>query len=253
MSTLKPRILTALKFSIQNPILRLNETGIELDTGLLKIGNGIDAWNDLDYVDLYVLKDSTAGVKSVYAKDENGNQTMIPLSGLSNDTFIWAHPTGAVINTSGDWFGLNTSSFHNAGFDTYNFYGNGNFPVIASQQLRTQASLITSGKPLKKVYLGSDYCNWFEMDFVIMKTDYGINSAFNTRSIMSTPFHIVCLTGLNIPFNTPGVGPYTKWLIEIPINDIEDTDPTALCSAYQIFFKGQQNASSQRLFARFIF
>lgn len=33
-----------------NPILAQGEPGFEYDTGLLKIGNGLDAWNDLPYV-----------------------------------------------------------------------------------------------------------------------------------------------------------------------------------------------------------
>lgn len=33
-----------------NPILAQGEPGFEYDTGLLKIGNGIDSWNDLSYV-----------------------------------------------------------------------------------------------------------------------------------------------------------------------------------------------------------
>ena len=33
-----------------NPVLSQGEPGFEYDTGLLKIGNGLDAWNDLPYV-----------------------------------------------------------------------------------------------------------------------------------------------------------------------------------------------------------
>lgn len=33
----------------KNPILRAAEPGYELDTGKLKIGDGISAWNDLQY------------------------------------------------------------------------------------------------------------------------------------------------------------------------------------------------------------
>lgn len=33
-----------------NPILRVGEPGFEIDTGKLKIGNGIDAYNDLPYL-----------------------------------------------------------------------------------------------------------------------------------------------------------------------------------------------------------
>lgn len=33
-----------------NPVLAPGEPGFELDTGRLKIGNGVDAWNKLSYV-----------------------------------------------------------------------------------------------------------------------------------------------------------------------------------------------------------
>jgi hypothetical protein len=33
-----------------NPVLAAGEPGFELDTGKLKIGNGQDNWNDLDYL-----------------------------------------------------------------------------------------------------------------------------------------------------------------------------------------------------------
>ena len=40
---------TAAEWSSVNPILSEGEMGLELDTDLFKIGNGVDAWNDLRY------------------------------------------------------------------------------------------------------------------------------------------------------------------------------------------------------------
>ena len=40
---------TALEWSTVNPILAQGEMGIETDTSLFKVGNGIDNWNELDY------------------------------------------------------------------------------------------------------------------------------------------------------------------------------------------------------------
>ena len=34
----------------QNPVLQPGEPGFEMDTGRLKIGNGVDAWLDLPYL-----------------------------------------------------------------------------------------------------------------------------------------------------------------------------------------------------------
>ncbi len=40
---------TSTEWASVNPILALAEMGIETDTNLFKIGNGVDRWNDLDY------------------------------------------------------------------------------------------------------------------------------------------------------------------------------------------------------------
>lgn len=40
---------TAANWTLANPILAKNEMGIEEDTDLFKIGNGIDNWADLPY------------------------------------------------------------------------------------------------------------------------------------------------------------------------------------------------------------
>ena len=36
-----------------NPVLRVGEPGFEIDTGRLKIGNGLAEWNTLKYIDEY--------------------------------------------------------------------------------------------------------------------------------------------------------------------------------------------------------
>lgn len=40
---------TAAQFTELNPVLDVAEIGLELDTGLFKFGNGVLAWNDLEY------------------------------------------------------------------------------------------------------------------------------------------------------------------------------------------------------------
>lgn len=49
MIKLKLRRATQLEWTTQNPILASGEPGFEKDTGKLKIGNGINTWNNLDY------------------------------------------------------------------------------------------------------------------------------------------------------------------------------------------------------------
>jgi len=49
MSTLKPRINVSTVWTSTNPILKENETGIESDTGKMKIGDSLTNWNSLSY------------------------------------------------------------------------------------------------------------------------------------------------------------------------------------------------------------
>ena len=40
---------TAANWTASNPVLAQGEMGIESDTNLIKIGDGVNNWNDLDY------------------------------------------------------------------------------------------------------------------------------------------------------------------------------------------------------------
>jgi len=40
---------TAANWQSVNPVLSIGEPAIEIDTGQVKIGNGVDAWNSLQY------------------------------------------------------------------------------------------------------------------------------------------------------------------------------------------------------------
>lgn len=40
---------TAITWASANPILAQGEVGIENDTKLIKVGDGVNNWNDLDY------------------------------------------------------------------------------------------------------------------------------------------------------------------------------------------------------------
>lgn len=40
---------TARQWAIRNPVLRGGEPGVETDTGIFKIGDGVTPWNQLDY------------------------------------------------------------------------------------------------------------------------------------------------------------------------------------------------------------
>ena len=57
MATLNTRIVlrndTAEKWLANNPVLLMGETGIETDTGLIKVGNGTSTWAALNYVNKF--------------------------------------------------------------------------------------------------------------------------------------------------------------------------------------------------------
>ena len=42
---------TAVDWSRSNPVLLAGEIGVELDTCRFKVGNGVDQWNDLGYIE----------------------------------------------------------------------------------------------------------------------------------------------------------------------------------------------------------
>lgn len=48
--TIKLRRGPAAEWTSDNPVLAAGEPGYETDTGLLKVGDGVQAWNDLDYL-----------------------------------------------------------------------------------------------------------------------------------------------------------------------------------------------------------
>ena len=49
MAEMHQRIKTKEEFALESPVLQLGERGLEKDTGLEKIGDGVTRWNSLDY------------------------------------------------------------------------------------------------------------------------------------------------------------------------------------------------------------
>ena len=39
---------TSINWTVKNPILLKGETGVEIDTGLVKVGDGISTWQNLN-------------------------------------------------------------------------------------------------------------------------------------------------------------------------------------------------------------
>lgn len=79
-----------------NPILREGEPGFELDTGLLKIGDGSGHWNDLKYInhEVYVISPDNKtlaldidGKMTIYGFD-SASANYIPMKNEKNE-LIW--------------------------------------------------------------------------------------------------------------------------------------------------------------------
>lgn len=86
---------TAAEWTAANPILAQGEMGLELDTNLFKIGNGITNWVSLPYGGLRGATGVT-GVSIVSATaNAQGNLTL----GLSNATNVTV--TGSVLGATG--------------------------------------------------------------------------------------------------------------------------------------------------------
>lgn len=70
-TTFKLRRGQSADWTSVNPLLADGEPGFELDTGKLKIGNGLDKWNDLAYVAGPDYADTD--LTNYYTKDEINN------------------------------------------------------------------------------------------------------------------------------------------------------------------------------------
>jgi hypothetical protein len=98
-----------------NPILALGDTGFERDTGRSKIGDGVKAWNDLNYFNEVPAGGGggAAPAKASFFEDFNGN--LSAFSGVPGPYTIATsefHRTGAASNDAGIWVpGLNIDRF----------------------------------------------------------------------------------------------------------------------------------------------
>ncbi len=111
---------TAAEWSSVNPTLAEGELGIETDTDLFKIGNGIDLWNDLDYGGLRGFTGSVGFAGSIgnvavqnvlyvsKSGDDNNSGTALNLSKLTIKSALQVATNGTTIFVkSGDYTELN--------------------------------------------------------------------------------------------------------------------------------------------------
>jgi hypothetical protein len=197
----------------------------------------------------------------------NGDFTLLPTASLplnSSDTLV-VNQEGVVkevaVNKVGEiiiakffpaLFGINTTDqwytsghpFLNGAWNTSQFYGSGSLPSFAIDY-KDKPSLINSfNKPLKSIIWAIDYGDWYQLDLCIIKTDSFSNQQSNHRAVLM-PYNIRVLT-TTPSLNHPKTGPFSKYQIEIPINDTMDTPANAFNSAYHLFIKGQSSAGSNR-------
>ncbi|CAB4242138.1 hypothetical protein UFOVP222_26 [uncultured Caudovirales phage] len=85
-----------------NPVLLAGEAGFEIDTNKMKVGNGIDAWNDLPYVNDYL------------ATEGNNDNT---LSGIESLTTIDSFPVSSWRSMS---YKISLSSATTGGYSSIN-------------------------------------------------------------------------------------------------------------------------------------
>lgn len=77
MYTIEFRRGYAIDWTTKNPILRLGEPGFERDTGKIKIGDGVTAWNSLAY--LAGDSDSDGGTSDVDLNNHINSSTPHPI------------------------------------------------------------------------------------------------------------------------------------------------------------------------------
>ena len=103
MTTLKTKIVLrndlAAQWQQYNPILLAGEAGVEVDTGLFKIGDGVTAWNSLDYANNQISTDE----KTITKNAENGALT---LNNWQQKYYRWDADSSSYVETAGWTSGL---------------------------------------------------------------------------------------------------------------------------------------------------
>jgi len=72
------------KWSGVNPVLAQGEVGYEIDTNRIKIGDGLTAWNSLQYASNSPVEDFIYGVSGISVDFPNQQETRISVSGIEH-------------------------------------------------------------------------------------------------------------------------------------------------------------------------
>ena len=85
---------TSINWTVKNPILLKGETGVEIDTGLVKVGDGISTWQNLNYINEkvnltnYVEKPVMTASGNLIAATINGELVDTPNIGAKTETTV---------------------------------------------------------------------------------------------------------------------------------------------------------------------
>ena len=85
---------TAARWAAVNPILQEGEIGLELDTRRIKFGDGVTAWNDLEYSTQELFPASATQLGGIIAADKGKNYTVeVQIDPKTHRLYIPAYPT----------------------------------------------------------------------------------------------------------------------------------------------------------------
>ena len=85
---------TAASFVTNNPTLNAGQYGVESDTGYLKIGDGVTAWNNLIYVNM-----PTGSVMSLEVDDGTGTYNPVLEGQMVME--VWDETSGQYVEVTG--------------------------------------------------------------------------------------------------------------------------------------------------------
>lgn len=104
---------TAARWAAVNPILREGEIGLELDTRRIKFGDGVKAWNDLEYSTQELLPASATQLGGIIAGDKGKSYTVeVQIDPKTHRLYVPAYPAMpelAAVATSGDYNDLDNT------------------------------------------------------------------------------------------------------------------------------------------------
>lgn len=209
MAELKTRIIlrndTAANWTLNNPVLKLGEMGIETDTNMFKFGDGVKAWNELDY----------AGKGEADLKIKSSQVIM-------DKNFVFTAPMGTVTQTKIDE-GNGSYTYtvaDNTDFDTW-FAG---LSAEAVDPTVTQPSVSISLTSAGAKEVGSEFTPTYSVGFNKGSYQYGPDTGITaTYAVSDTDSHTA--TAASGSFDKFTVGDSTNYKVSVTATYTEGAIP----------------------------